>query len=301
MICCFYADHFVLPLPPGHRFPMDKYRRLRERVESWPQAIFGLREAPPAQAEALCAVHCRDYVDQVMNGSLPTALQRRIGFPWSPLMAERARRSVGASLAAAERALEHGVGVNLAGGTHHAHAERGGGYCVFNDLAVTARELLDRHGIQRVAVIDLDVHHGDGTASIFADEPRVFTFSMHGERNYPAVKPPSDLDIGLSRGTGDEDYLALLEPALNQIFEEFRPEFVLYQAGADPYREDRLGFLDLSFSGLARRDRMVYSYCQRHRVPVVVTMGGGYAPRIEDIVRIHANTIWLTRSLIERT
>jgi acetoin utilization deacetylase AcuC-like enzyme len=300
MICCFYADHFVLPLPPGHRFPMDKYRRLRERVGSWPQAIFGLREAPPAQTEALCAVHHRDYVDQVLNGSLPTALQRRIGFPWSPLMAERARRSVGASLAAAERALEHGVGVNLAGGTHHAHAERGGGYCVFNDLAVTARALLDRHGIERVAVIDLDVHHGDGTASIFAHEPRVFTFSMHGERNYPAVKPPSDLDIGLARGTGDEDYLALLEPALNQIFEEFRPEFVLYQAGADPYREDRLGFLDLSFSGLARRDRMVYSHCQRHRVPVVVTMGGGYAPRIDDIVRIHANTIWLTRSLIER-
>jgi acetoin utilization deacetylase AcuC-like enzyme len=298
MICCFYADHFVLPLPEGHRFPMAKYRQLRERVAAWPQTVFSLREAPAAGGEALRAVHDPDYVEQVLTGSLPQALQRRIGFPWSPLMAERARRSVGASLAAAERALELGVGVNLAGGTHHAHAERGGGYCVFNDLAVTARELIDEQGIERVAIIDLDVHHGDGTASIFADEPRVFTFSMHGARNYPAVKPPGDLDIPLERGTGDEEYLALLEPALNQIFEEFRPEFVLYQAGADPYREDRLGFLDLSFSGLARRDRMVYRYCQRQGVPVVVTMGGGYAPRIEDIVRIHANTIWLTRSLV---
>lgn len=299
MICCFYSDHFVLPLPDGHQFPMDKYRRLRERVAGWPVLTFRLHEAPLASEEALRAVHSPAYVDQVFDGSLPDAMQRRIGFPWSPRMVERARRSVGATLSAASRAMQCGAGVNLAGGTHHAHAERGGGYCVFNDLAVTARDLLDHGGLERIAVVDLDVHHGDGTASIFADEPRVFTFSMHGERNYPAVKPPGDLDIGLPKGTGDEAYLAALAPALERIFEEFRPQLVLYQAGADPYREDRLGFLDLSFAGLARRDRLVFSHCQRQRVPVVITMGGGYARNIDDIVRIHANTIWLARSLVD--
>jgi acetoin utilization deacetylase AcuC-like enzyme len=298
MICCFYSDHFVLPLPAGHPFPMDKYRQLRERVAGWPRSVFSLHEAPMASEGELKAIHGSDYVDQVLKGTLPQAVQRRIGFPWSPFMAERARRSVGATLAAAQQALAVGVGVNLAGGTHHAHADRGGGYCVFNDLAVTARKLIDHHGLTRIAVIDLDVHHGDGTASIFAHDPRVFTFSMHGERNYPAVKPPSDLDIPLPRGTGDEGYLAALAPALEMIVDDFRPELVLYQAGADPYRDDRLGFLDLSFSGLARRDRLVFSHCQRHGLPVVVTMGGGYARQIEDIVRIHANTIWLARSLI---
>lgn len=298
MIYCFYSDHFVLPLPDGHQFPMDKYRRLRERVAAWPDSAFSLHEAPMAPEPALRAVHSKAYVDQVLDGSLPASIQRRIGFPWSPRMVERARRSVGATLSAAKQALASGAGVNLAGGTHHAHAERGGGYCVFNDLAVTARQLLAQGGLTRIAVIDLDVHQGDGTASIFAQEPRVFTFSMHGERNYPAVKPPSDLDIPLPKGTGDEAYLAALAPALETIFEDFRPQLVLYQAGADPFRDDRLGFLDLSFSGLARRDRMVFDHCQRQRVPVVITMGGGYARNIDDIVRIHANTIWLARSLV---
>ncbi len=297
MIRCFYADHFVLPLPAGHRFPMAKYRLLRERVASWPQPPWRLEEAPAASREALVAIHHSDYVDQVLRGGLPERQQRRIGFPWSPYMAERARRSVGATQAAAAAALQSGVGVNLAGGTHHAHADRGGGYCVFNDLAVTARDLLDRQVLSRVAVIDLDVHHGDGTASLFADEPRVFTFSMHGERNYPAVKPPSDLDIALPKGTGDAEYLARLAPALEQVIEDFAPELVLYQAGADPYADDRLGFLELSVAGLAQRDRMVFDRCGRRGIPVVVTMGGGYARRIEDIVRIHANTIRLARTL----
>lgn len=298
MICCFYSDHFVLPLPAGHPFPMDKYRRLRERVSGWPAAVFSLHEAPVASEQALREVHSQVYVDQVLDGSLPASIQRRIGFPWSPRMVERARRSVGATLAASGQAIARGVGVNLAGGTHHAHAERGGGYCVFNDLAVTARHMLEQGGLERIAVIDLDVHHGDGTASIFADEPRVFTFSIHGERNYPAVKPPGDLDIALAKGSDDGVYLAALAPALETIFEDFQPQLVLYQAGADPYVGDRLGFLDLSFAGLACRDRMVFSYCQRRGVPVVVTMGGGYAREIDDIVRIHANTIWLARSLV---
>lgn len=293
MVSCFYADHFVLPLPPGHPFPMAKYQLLRERVGQWSTSGFRLLDAPAAPRSALAAVHAPDYVSAVLDGSLDPARLRRIGFPWTPYLAERARRTVGGTLAAAGAALRDGIGVNLAGGTHHAHRDRGGGYCVFNDLAVTARHLLDQSLAQRVAVIDLDVHHGDGTAAIFGNETRVWTLSVHGERIYPAVKPPSDLDIPLPAGTDDDTYLAALKPALERTFDEFRPDFVLYQAGADPYQHDRLGLFQLSMLGLARRDRLVYEYCSRFAVPVAVTMGGGYADRVSDIVDIHARTIRL--------
>ncbi len=296
---CFYADHFVLPLPDDHPFPMAKYRLLRDRVAGWAGAGFQLREAPPAPLAALEAVHDPAYVHAVMDGSVDERILRRIGFPWSPWMAERSRRTVGASLAAARRALEAGGAVNLAGGTHHAHFARGGGYCVFNDLAVTAIDVLTSGRVSRVAVIDLDVHHGDGTASLLGDDERVFTFSMHGERIYPAVKPPGALDIALPAGTDDAAYLAALRPALERVFEDFRPDLVLYQAGADPYSGDQLGYLDLTVAGLAQRDRLVFDWCSRRSTPVVVTMGGGYAREVDDIVRIHANTVRLAGVLDE--
>lgn len=300
MVHCFYADHFVLPLPDGHGFPMAKYRHLRDQVAAWHPLGFRLLEAPRASLAALEAVHAADYVHAVLNGSLDAARLRRIGFPWSPFMAERARRTVGGTLAAVEAARQHGVGVNLAGGTHHAHRDRGGGYCVFNDLAVAACRLLDTGQAGRVAIIDLDVHHGDGTAAIFSAEPRVWTLSVHGEKIYPAIKPPSDLDIPLPAGVGDEAYLRALLPALERTFAEFRPEFVLYQAGADPYEGDRLGQFKLTMTGLARRDKAVLDACSRHQVPLAITMGGGYANRIEDIVRIHANTIRLAQLINAR-
>ncbi|MGY6586962.1 MAG: histone deacetylase family protein [Wenzhouxiangella sp.] len=297
MMHCFYADHFVLPLPDGHAFPMAKYRLLRDQVAAWQPRGFRLMEAPKASLAALKAVHSSDYVDAVLDGSLDSARLRRIGFPWSPFMAERARRTVGGTLAAVEAAIEHGVGVNLAGGTHHAHHDRGGGYCVFNDLAVAARRLLDAGQARRVAIIDLDVHHGDGTAALFSAEPQVWTLSIHGEKIYPAIKPPGNLDIPLPAGVDDEAYLGALMPALEQTFGEFRPDFVLFQAGADPYEGDRLGQFKLTMAGLARRDKAVLDACSRHQVPLAITMGGGYAHRIEDIVRIHANTIRLAHAV----
>lgn len=275
---------------------MAKYRLLRDQVAAWQPRGFRLLEAPKASLAALEAVHAPDYVHAVLDGSLDGARLRRIGFPWSPFMAERARRTVGGTLAAVDAARQYGVGVNLAGGTHHAHHDRGGGYCVFNDLAVAARRLLDRGQARRVAIIDLDVHHGDGTAAIFSAEPRVWTLSIHGEKIYPAIKPPGDLDIPLAAGVDDDGYLAALRPALERTFGEFRPDFVLYQAGADPFQGDRLGQFRLTMAGLARRDKAVFDACGRHGVPLAVTMGGGYADRVEDIVRIHANTIRLTRA-----
>ena len=288
---CFYSDTFVLPLPEGHRFPMAKYSGLRERLlREQIVAVDDLHEAPCAAWDDLRLVHAPDYLTAVESGTLPREAQRRIGFPWSPQMVERARRSVGATVAAARSALERSCGANLAGGTHHAFADRGEGYCVFNDVAVASRVLQRDHRITRVAVVDCDVHQGNGTASIFADDPSVFTLSLHGARNFPFRKERSDLDVALEDGTGDEPYLAALAHSLDVVF-AFRPEVVFYLAGADPYEGDRLGRLKLSIAGLKRRDQLVLDRCQDARLPVVITMSGGYAPDLDAIVTIHANTI----------
>ncbi|WP_295646262.1 histone deacetylase [uncultured Methylibium sp.] len=293
----YYSDHFVLPLPAGHRFPMGKYRLLHERLAA---GLPGLRliEAPAATEGELALAHSPAWVDAVVSGSLSAASQREIGFPWSPRMVERSLRSVGATIAAARSALVEGVAANLAGGTHHAYADRGSGYCVFNDIAVGARlmqaEWHRRHRcLLRVVVIDLDVHQGNGTASIFRDDPTVFTLSMHGARNFPFRKEPSDLDVDLPDGCRDDDYLAALDRALDALWDrhaEGEPGLAFYLAGADPHEGDRLGRLKLSFEGLAERDRRVLQALRERRIPVALAMGGGYGRDIEDTVGVQLGT-----------
>lgn len=290
----FYSDTFVLPLPEGHRFPMTKYRRLRERLVA--EAVLAesdLAVPEPAAWEDIREAHADAYIDAIASGSLGADAQRRIGFPWSPNMVERARRSVGATLAAAREVAGGAsrVSANLAGGTHHAFSDHGGGYCVFNDVAVAARVLLRDGRIARATVIDCDVHQGDGTAAIFRDDPRVYTMSLHGATNFPFRKEQSDLDVAFPDGTRDEAYLPALATHLPVVLADTRPDIVFYLAGADPYEGDRLGRLALTIEGLRQRDRFVFDECRSRAIPVVVVMSGGYAPDVEAIVAIHVNTI----------
>ena len=287
----FSSHRYVLPLPANHRFPMRKYAALRERVAAW--APDALEEPPAASDDELLRAHDVRYVEAATNGRLDDAAQRRIGFPWSPAMVERSRRSAGATLAACRSALERGCGINLAGGTHHAHAAFGAGFCVFNDAAVAARTMKAEGRAARVIVVDLDVHQGDGTAAILGGERGTFTFSMHGRRNFPFRKRASDLDIELEDGTEDADYLAVLHTALPAVLERFRPDLAIYLAGADPFVGDRLGRLALTKAGLAARDRYVLDSLAAREVPVAIAMAGGYADVIDDIVDIHARTVSL--------
>lgn len=291
----FYSDPFELPLPDGHRFPLDKYRLLREHLQQSELAAsldFELAEA--ATDEQLLRVHTPRYLEQLRTGQLTGVEQRRIGFPWSAAMVERSRRSTGATLGAARAALREGAAIHLAGGTHHAFADHGQGFCVFNDVAVAIRTLQAEGLLQRAVVVDLDVHQGNGTAAIFADDPDVFTFSIHGDRNFPFAKFNGDLDVALPDGTDDTAYLN----ALMEVFPARVPlentDCVFYLAGADPYAGDRYGRLKLTQAGLAARDYRVLSICRRRQLPVVVTMAGGYATNLEDIVQINTNTVSLT-------
>jgi len=294
----FYADQFVLPLPPGHRFPMPKYRLLRERLEGL--AGLEMRQAPAASDGELALAHTPAYVSAVSDGTLSAAQQREIGFPWSEAMVARARRSVGATIAAARAALASGLATNLAGGTHHASADKGAGYCVFNDVAVAARLMQAewhraRHAsLLRIAVIDLDVHQGNGTAAIFADDSSVFTLSMHGAKNFPFRKEPGDLDVELPDGCGDAEYLDALDAALAELWrrhEQAPPGLIFYLAGADPHEGDRLGRLKLTTAGLAERDRRVLAAARERRIPIAMAMAGAYGRVIEDTVEIQFNTI----------
>ena len=296
----FYCDHFVLPLPEKHRFPMAKYQRLRQAVvEQGLVAPEDLRVPPPASDDQILTAHDSDYLEQVKAGTVPPREWRRVGFPWSPELVERSRRSAGGTLAACRTALSEGVAVNLAGGTHHAFADRGEGFCVFNDAAIAARVLLAEGAVQRVLVVDTDVHQGNGTAAIFRDDPRVFTFSMHGRRNYPFHKEPSDLDIPLEDDTSDAEYLEALEMGLARALPLAGPDLVIYVSGADPYAGDKLGRLALTPEGLRARDRRVLGECQAAGLPIAVTMAGGYAPEINDIVAIHLATVETARELFE--
>jgi acetoin utilization deacetylase AcuC-like enzyme len=287
----FYCDHFVLPLPEGHRFPMDKYARLRARVvEHGIIAPDRLHEPQAASWTDILRVHTPEYVARVRDGGLTREEQRRIGFPWSLQMVERSRRSVGGTIEAARAALPDGVAANLAGGTHHAFGDHGEGYCIFNDVAVAATTMLETGRVRHVAVIDLDVHQGNGTAAIFEHEARVFTCSLHGAANFPFHKERSDLDVPLPDGTGDDEYMAHLAAALDVVLAS-GPDLVFYVAGADPYEGDRLGRMRLTEAGLRQRDAMVFGRCRSERVPVAVTMAGGYARDVDAIARIHAGTI----------
>src|SRR5262249_46618044 len=278
---------------------MAKYRLLRERIVA--EGIVDASDLyvpEPVDWDDLRLVHDAAYIDDVANGTLPADAQRRIGFPWSGMMVERARRSVGATVAAARevviegaRAFQASVSVNLAGGTHHAFRDRGEGYCVFNDVAVAAAVLLRDGAIRRAAVVDCDVHQGNGTAAIFRDQPAVFTFSLHGANNFPFRKETSDLDVTFDDGAGDEVYLAALAEHLPAVLDGHEPAVGFYLAGADPYEGDRLGRLKLTLGGLRVRDRMVFDACRARGLPAVVLMSGGYADDVDAIVTIHANTI----------
>ena len=290
----FYATQFVLPLPPGHRFPMAKYQMLRDRLAAELPAI-QLMQAEPATDGELALVHTPRYIAAISDGSVDPMVMREIGFPWSEAMAERARRSVGATIAACRSAFRAGIAANVAGGTHHSYADKGGGFCVFNDAAVASRlmqaEWARTHSRPlRVAIVDLDVHQGNGTAKIFHDDASVFTLSMHGQKNFPFRKEASDLDVDLTDGCGDDDYLHALQVALDELDRRFEPGLVIYLAGADPHEGDRLGRLKLTWDGLEARDRMVFDWAWQRRIPVAFAMAGGYGTRIEDTVQVQVNT-----------
>jgi acetoin utilization deacetylase AcuC-like enzyme len=278
----YYCDHHAIPLPPGHKFPAEKYALLRALVAAG--GFYDLRPAPPASPSLIELAHDPAYVQGFLTGTLDPKIMRRIGFPWSRELVDRTLGSVGGTLAAAEDALATGFGGNLAGGTHHAFRDEGSGFCVFNDIAVAIRALR-----RRAAVLDLDVHQGDGTASIFAGDPDVLTISLHGENNFPFHKQCSKIDIGLPDGTGDSAYLEQVHRVLPEI-ERFRPKLMFYQSGVDGLAGDRLGRLALSPHGLAERDRLVFEFSLKSEIPIVVTLGGGYSDPIARTVEAHANT-----------
>ncbi len=255
-----------------------------------------IAESLRASDESILRAHAADFVAQFENGELEEKAIKRIGFPWSRELVTRVRATVGGAIAAAEAAQKYGISGQLAGGTHHAHPTFGSGYCVYNDQAVAALHLLATGTVERVAIIDLDVHQGDGSAAIFADNPSVFVFSVHGEKNFPFRKFPADLDVALPDGTGDEDYLRALTDHLPAVF-EFRPDLILYQAGVDPLVEDRLGRLALTHNGLIQRDKAVLRACKGRGIPVSMAIGGGYADRIEASVRAYANTYRVAKEL----
>lgn len=288
----FHTDLFVLPLPEGHRFPMQRYRMLRERLEQ--SGLFAPEQmcVPPAATdEQLALVHTADWIRRVSEGDLTREEIRRIGFPWSVQMSERSRRSTGATIAAARCALTDRFSANLAGGTHHAFSDRGAGYCVYNDVAVAARSMQHEGRIRSALVIDGDVHQGDGTALIFADDPTVKTFSLHARKAFPARKQLSDLDIALEPGCPTEEYLANLKCGLEWCAEQPDPDLVFFLAGADPFEGDTLGGLKVSKAGLQQRDEQVFEFCEQRGLPLVITLAGGYAENILDIVDIQFSTV----------
>ncbi|MEL7498392.1 MAG: histone deacetylase [Planctomycetota bacterium] len=288
----FYSDTFELPLPEKHRFPMSKYRLLRERIMATAKfSAAALKIPEPATDRQLQLVHDSDYVQRVVNGELSKLEIRRIGFPWSRGLVERSRRSVGASISAARSALTQRASVNLAGGTHHAFVDAGQGYCVFNDAAVAAKVLKAEGKIENTLVVDLDVHQGNGTAAIAKTDASLFSFSMHCEKNYPFRKTTSDIDISLPENTGDAEYLAALRSTLQTIERRFTADLVVFLAGADPFEGDRLGHLRLTKLGLKQRDQIVFDFCDRHQIPIAIAMSGGYAPDVNDIVDIHFQTV----------
>jgi acetoin utilization deacetylase AcuC-like enzyme len=300
MLSIAWAPLYAHPLPANHRFPMLKYellpeQLLREGVVS--ESAFFRPESPP-DADIL-RVHCPDYYHRLQAGQLTRHEERATGFPWSPELIARETAILGGTLECARRALRGGVALNIAGGTHHAFRDRGEGFCLLNDQAAAAAYLLARPelGVRRVLIVDLDVHQGNGTAAIFEHEPRVFTFSMHGARNYPHRKEKSNLDLALPDGTDDAAYLTLLRNTLPRLLDEHQPDFVFYLSGVDVLATDKLGHLSLSPEGCRQRDAYVLGLCHQHRLPVVVCMGGGYSPRIADIINAHAATFRIAADL----
>ncbi|HSR32692.1 MAG TPA: histone deacetylase [Anaerolineae bacterium] len=288
----YHSDQFTFPLPRGHRFPLKKYILLHEAVmAAGLVSSEDLLVPEPATDEQILRAHDAEYLRRVVDGQLTPHEIRRIGLPWSPELVTRARYSVGGTIAACRAALSDGIGVNLAGGTHHASRDRGQGYCLFNDSVIAARVMQTEGRVRRVVVIDCDVHQGNGTAAIAWDDPTIFTFSIHNENNFPLHKEPSDLDIGLEDGAGDTEYLVALEAGMQRALSSARADLAIYLAGADPYEGDLLGRLCLTKDGLARRDRRVLDMCRGAGLPVAVVLAGGYGRHVEDTVDIHLQTV----------
>lgn len=293
----YFPDTPDIPLPDGHRFPAEKYRLVREAVRR--EGILGsaaLTPSPHATRAELARAHDAGYIDDVLAGTLPRDVQRRIGIPWTPILVERSLKAVGGSLAAARAALRNGVSGQLAGGTHHAHRDFGSGFCVFNDLAVATLTLLAEGAVRRVAILDTDVHQGDGNAAILGPEPAAFVVSIHGEKNFPFRKVPSDLDIALPDRTEDGAYMEAVEQALAAIV-EWEPDLLLFLTGADALEVDSLGRLSLTHEGLVMRDRLVLSRCRAQRLPVATVLGGGYSRPINATVDAYLNTLRTVRDV----
>jgi acetoin utilization deacetylase AcuC-like enzyme len=297
----FYSDRFVLPLPENHRFPMVKYSLLRERVALDGICGPGDLRTPRAVTDGdILRAHAPDYLERVVSGTLTKKEVRRIGFPWSERMVERSRRASGGTLGACLAALEEGFAANLAGGTHHAFSDKGEGYCVFNDSAIAARAVQAAGLAERVVVIDTDVHQGNGTARILHRDPTVFTFSIHGAKNFPFDKEESDLDAPLPDGADDTAFLAALERGLETALDAADADLAIYLAGADPFEGDRLGRLCVTKAGLAERDRIVLEACKERGIPAAITMAGGYAREVEDTVDVHFQSIRRAADLLEK-
>ena len=293
----YYSDTYTLAIPAANRFPMQKYKMLREYLlEHRIVSLSELKQSPLASVELLKLAHTDEYIEAMQTGTVSIDILKRIGFPWSQSLYNRSCATVGGALEAAKSALRDGISGNLAGGTHHAHADRGEGYCVFNDIAVVSRYLKREALVKRIAIIDLDVHQGNGNSSILKDDDGLFIFSMHGEKNYPFKKVPSHLDIALPNGTEDEMFLSHLEIGLKAI-SDFEPDFIFYQMGVDPLKEDTLGKMNLTFAGLMARDERVLSFAKSNRIPVSLALGGGYAKPIELSVEAYANTYRVVRRL----
>ena len=297
-----YSDHYVIELPANHSFPIQKYRLIRERlVAEGMLCPAELLEPTLADPHDICLVHTKEYWAQLSAGTLPAAAIRRLGLPWSESLVRRSRASVQGTLTAARIAIRDAVGINLAGGTHHAFSDRGEGYCLLNDIAIAIRVLQRDRWMQRMAIIDCDVHQGNGTAAIFAEEPDVFTFSIHGANNYPLRKVPGTLDIDLPDGTGDDEYLSALAPVVGRILAEFQPGLVFFLAGADAHEGDRIGRLRLTHDGLRRRDDLVLRACRDAGVPVAIALGGGYGHNLDNTVEAHCNTVRAARAIYKTT
>ena len=293
----FYSDHLLVPLPAGHRFPMPKYARLHQCVTEAKLPGVELTKSAPASDEQLLRVHAAEYLRRFLYGELTEREMRRIGFPWSPELVIRSRYAVGGTVDACRAALSDGLAINLAGGTHHAYPDHGEGYCALNDVAVATRAVQAERLAYRVVILDCDVHQGNGTALIFAGDPTVFTFSVHGAKNFPFHKEHSDLDIALPDASGDDAFLEAVRCGVSRAVQLAEADLAIYIAGADPFVGDRLGRLAMTKAGLAERDRWVLEHCCQQGLPVAVVMGGGYARQVEDVVEIHLQTVRLAAQL----
>ena len=295
----FYTPRYYAEIGQGHIFPIRKFELVRDKLLNEGTLRHDeIVEPSPAPLEDVLLVHTEDYVSRLCNGELTTKEIRRLGLPWSESLVRRSFYAVGGTLAATAAALADGYSSNLAGGTHHSFADRGEGFCVLNDVAITIRAMRARKLIQRAAIVDCDVHQGNGTATIFSGDAATFTFSMHGANNYPLFKAHSTLDVELPDGTGDAAYLETLATQLPRVFES-EPDIVFYLAGADPYEKDKLGRLGLTIDGLRERDEYVLRECYEREVPIVTVMSGGYGKEIDDTVEIHCNTIRMVKEIFE--